>query len=230
MGALAVYRLGRAWLSTGWASFVWSRFEALQYPAYPCRALLLPGLFLPLLAMFAFERLRPRWTAALAGLLVVTNLPHTEPKGFLTFDDEYYDPPSIAAKGLNTTTREEYEPRWVEERPPYDPRRVVGLSASVAVTQVSRRAGREELSVRAEAPTSAESSTFYYPGWTVTIDGVPAIVSPAPVAGTMRFELPAGEHRVVIELAPTPVRRAAMLVTALLSLLLVALECAPRRP
>lgn len=40
---------------------------------------------------------------------------------------------------------------------------------------------------------------------------------------TLRFDLPAGEHRVVIELRPTPVRRAALLVTALTSLLLVAL-------
>jgi hypothetical protein len=45
----------------------------------------------------------------------------------------------------------------------------------------------------------------------------------------MRFELPAGEHRVVLELAPTPARRAGTLVTALSSLLLVALAAAALR-
>ncbi len=225
-GAAAV---AGAWLSTDWAWFVWSRLEALQYLAYPWRALLLPGLFLPLLTIFAFERVGPRWTLALVAMLVVTNLPHTEAKGFLTFDDEYYDPPSIAAKGLNTSTREEYEPRWVEQRPPYDPRRIVGLEAPLAVTEISRRAAREELSIRAQAPTTVQASTFYYPGWSVAIDGVPATVSPAPVSGTMRFELPAGEHHVVIELAPTRVRRAGQLLTGLTALLLVAAAAAGRR-
>lgn len=52
-------------------------------------------------------------------MLLLFNLSHTEPEGFLTFDDEYYAPESIAARGLNTTTREEYEPRWVHLlRPP----------------------------------------------------------------------------------------------------------------
>jgi hypothetical protein len=51
---------------------------------------------------------------------------------------------------------------------------------------------------------------------------VPAPVSPTPVVETVRFELPPGEHRVVIELAPTRVRRAGLLVTALTALLLVA--------
>jgi hypothetical protein len=201
--AFGAAAMAGVWLSTDSASF------------------LLPGLFLPLLAVFAFERVGPRWTLAVVALLVVMNLPHTEAKGFLTFDDEYYDPQSIAARGLSTGTREEYEPRWVEERPPYEARRIVGVAAPLLVTEVSRRAAREELVVRAPAPTTAELTTFYYPGWTVTVDGVPAAVSPVPVRGTMRFDLPAGEHRVVLELAPTPVRRAAMLVTALTSLLLV---------
>jgi hypothetical protein len=211
-----------AWLATDWAWPAWSGVHALRYLHLPWRTLFLPGLFLSLLAVFAFERAGPRWTLTLVAVLVVLNLPHTEAKGFITFDDEYYAPQSLAAKGLNTTTREEYEPRWVEQRPPYDTRPLVGLTVPVEVTKISRRAAREEYLIRARAPTTVQSSTFYYPGWRVVIDGVPTTVSPAPVVGTMRFELPAGEHHVVIELAPTRVRRAALLVTASTGLLLVA--------
>jgi hypothetical protein len=105
----------------------------------------------------------------------------------------------------------------------------VGLTVPVEVTKISRRAAREEYLIRAPAPTTVQSSTFYYPGWRVVIDGVRTTVSPAPVVGTLRFELPAGEHNVVIELVPTRVRRAALLVTAFTSLLLVLAVAAGRR-
>ena len=192
--AFALVAASGAWLATGWSSLVWAHVEVLQYLAYPWRALLLPGLFLPLLAVFAFERAGPRRATVLAGILVLFNLPHSEPKGYLTFDDAYYAPGSIASKGINTTTREEYEPRWVEKRPPYEPRALVALAGSIETSPVSLRAARQEVVVRATAPTPVESTTFFYPGWTVTIDGTEVPASPVPVRGTMRFDVPAGER------------------------------------
>ena len=213
-----------AWLSTDWAAPIWTGVEALQYLAYPWRALLLPGLFLPLLAVFAFDSVGPRWTVAFLTILVLLNLPHTEPRGFLSFDDEYYAPQSIATRGLNTTTREEYEPRWVETRPPYTPRGLVGITRPVEVTEISRRAARQEFLVRAAGPTTVEASTFFYPGWAVAVDGVPTAVSPVPVRGTMTFALPAGEHRVVLALGETGARRAGLAATfSTLTLLVAAL-------
>jgi len=211
-----------AWLSTAWAAPVWSRFETLQYLAYPWRTLALPALFLPLLAVFAFEKIGPRWTAALVGMLVVANLSHTEPKDYLTFDDEYYDARSIATKGLNTTTREEYEPRWVVERPPYSASSILGPAAPVKAIEICRSAARQEFLVSAAARTVVEASTFYYPGWTVTIDGVRTLVLPMEHRGTMTFELPAGEHRVVLKLEPTRTRLVGVLVSIFTLFLLMA--------
>ena len=49
-------------------------------------------------------------------LLALVNLHHTQPKSYLTFDDEYLYPESIVETGYETTTRGEYEPRWVQMR------------------------------------------------------------------------------------------------------------------
>jgi uncharacterized membrane protein len=203
-----------AWLATAWAGPVWTRVEALQYLAYPWRALALPGLCLPLLAVFAFDGVGPRTRGAFVAALVLLNLPHTEPRGYLRFDDEYYSPRSIASRGLNTTTLEEYEPRWVESRPPYDPRGLVAVTGGpLEVVDVQRGAARQEYVVRSPSDAVVETSTFYYPGWAVTVDGVPTEVSPVPVRGTMRLALPAGEHRVVLALGHTGVRRLGLVVT-----------------
>jgi len=229
--ALAAVALLGAWLATSWSAPLWSRVETLQYLAYPWRALLLPGLCLPLLAVPAFERLGRKVAVAAAAVLVAFNLPHTEPKGYLTFDDEYYAPASIAQKGISTTTREEYTPRWVEQRLPYSPVRLRGLDAPLDVLHETIRSARQEYDVRAGRPTSVDAATFYYPGWTVEVDGAPAPVSPAPVDGTIRFGLGAGSHHVVLELRPTPLRRAAWVATlASLAVAAVAVALRPRAP
>ena len=157
---------------------------------------------------------------ALLAVLVAINLPHTEPKGHLTFDDEYYYPESLATKGINTTTHEEFEPRWSNQRPPYYAKPLVGLSGPIEATEISRRTARQEFSVKAQNLTTVESSTFFYPGWTATIDGAPASISPMPVRGTMQFDVPGGEHRVVLALGRTTARSAALMATIFTLLLL----------
>lgn len=207
-------------LSTYWTTGLYAHVHVLQFVNRPWRALVIPGLLLPLLAIFAFERVGPRWASALLAVLVVVNLPHTEPQGYLTYDDEYYGSESLAKLGINTATQEEFEPRWTDVRPSYTPNALAGLSGPIEVTQISRRTAREEFSVRAPIITTVESSTFYYPGWTVMIDSTPAGVSPVPVRGTMQFAVPAGQHTVVLELRRTPVRSRALMVTIFTLLLL----------
>ena len=183
---------------------------------------MLPALFLPLAAAPALERLAPRWCFAVVLALLALNVAHTEPKGYLTFDDEYYAPDSIARKGMNTTTREEYEPAGVETRPPFYDRALVGLSGPVSVEEASTQTQRQEMWVTAAQPTSVETRTFWYPGWSVALDGRDTPVSPVPRRGTMTFEVPAGTHRIILELRPTAVRHAAALISQITLAILIA--------
>jgi hypothetical protein len=203
---VALVLLG-AWLATTWSAPVWSRITALQYLAYPWRTLLLPGLFLPLLAVGAFERLGRRAGLVALALVALVNLPHTEPKGYLTFDDEYYAPQSIAEKGINTTTREEYEPRWVESRPPFTKAVLASRGAPITVREISIATARQELEVTASAPTEVEARTFYYPGWKVAVDGSEVAIAPVAERGTISFSIPPGEHHVALDLGATATRR-----------------------
>jgi hypothetical protein len=125
------------WLATARAAPVWGRVETLQHLAYPWRCLFLPALLLPLLAVPALARLPRAGLVAVIAAVLVLNLPHTEPRGYLTFDDEYYAPASIATRGLTTATREEYEPRWVGARPPFAEAPLVGLTAPVEVLRAT---------------------------------------------------------------------------------------------
>ncbi|HEV3113828.1 MAG TPA: hypothetical protein VGY99_25350 [Candidatus Binataceae bacterium] len=138
--------------------------------------------------------------------LVVINISHTEPKQYLTFDDEYFYPESIAVNGINTTTREEYEPRWVVERPAYSPRPLWADDAKAAVRSRLMTSNAQSFEVSATGPARMYDALFYYPGWTAEVDGREVAVSPAPLTGLITFDVPAGTHNVALRLRPTPLR------------------------
>jgi uncharacterized membrane protein len=227
--ALAAVALAGAWLATTLAAPVWARVGTLQYLAYPWRALMLPALALPLLAVPVLQRL-PRWALfAAVAALAATNLAHTEPKGYFTFDEEYYAPQNIAEKGIGTTTRDEYEPRAVTQRPSYTAVRLSGAPAPIEIRTQELRSARQRFEVHAAAATTAELATLAYPGWRITVDGTRVEVTTVDVRGTMSFALPAGDHTVVAELRLTPLRRAPLFLSVLAALSLAAAVIGSRR-
>ncbi|HKD66408.1 MAG TPA: hypothetical protein VKB84_06170 [Candidatus Binataceae bacterium] len=205
----AAVALAGAWLATQWSSPVWAHVRTLQYMAYPWRTLFLPALAMPLLALYAFQWMGARATALALLALVLINLGHTEPKRYLAFDDEYFYPVSIARKGLNTTTREEYEPRWVAERPAYSGRLLWSDDASVAVRPREQSTGTQSFEVSTAKPARLYDALFYFPGWTATVDGREVAIAPQPVTGLITFAVGAGTHVVALHLRPTPLRAAA---------------------
>jgi hypothetical protein len=206
LAAFGIAALAGAWLATPLSEPLWRHIQTLQYLQFPWRTLFLPALFLPLLAVPALERLPARGRIAVVALLVGINLPHTEPRGYLTFDDEYYASDSIAVRGIYTTSRAEYEPRWVAQRPPFQEEWLRGVDAPLEVRTLSNSTASQEYAVRAERATAVETRTFYYPGWQIRVDEREIAVQPVPERGTMLFDLPAGRHRVTLTLGSTPVR------------------------
>ena len=219
--------IAAAWLATEWSSPVWARVATLQYLVFPWRTLSVCALTIPILALYAFERIGAKLTVAVIVLLVLVNLPHTQPKGYRTYDEEFYSPASIAQNGITTSTREEYEPRWVQARIKYTGDGILTPTPLTVVRELSRSSTRHEYAVTAPALVTVRDSTYYYPGWTVLIDGHETAVSPAPVFGAISFQVPPGNHTVTIELRPTMVRRIAPIISMLtLGILLIALAAA----
>ena len=163
---------------------------------------------MPLLALYAFERMGPRLASAAIVALVLFNIAHTAPKGIQTYDEAYYSADLIAQKGINTTTREEYEPKTVYHRPSL--RRRPAQRCAVDARGISTRASSsnsQSFKVDASEPALMQDSLFDYPGWTVLVDDREVATSPASDSGEMTFNVPAGTHNVLVELRPTPIRR-----------------------
>jgi hypothetical protein len=222
---LAMLALLFALLATEWSAPIWAHVTTLQYMAYPWRTLFLPALLLPLLALPAFEHFGSRFTIAALVVVLMANLSHTQPKGFLTFDDEYYYPASIAREGINTTTREEYEPKWVTERPYRSVLPVWSDDSKVSILRSVSGTRSQELDLSLDRPAHLVDSIFFYPGWAAIVDGHQVPIHVAPVTGLITFDLPAGTHHVELKLSATLIRSfawAVSLATAVLAGVLVA--------
>jgi hypothetical protein len=214
-----------ALLATDLSWVIWEHVGTLQYLVYPWRTLCVPALFMPLLALYVFDAMSPRLASAAILVLVLVNIAHTQPKGIQTYDEEYYSADLIAQKGINTTTREEYEPRTVYHRPAFDSVLLKGVRSAPVVSQLAVNSIHESFTVDASEPSLMQDSLFDYPGWTVLVDDRQVATSPASDSGEITFTVPAGLHSVLVELRPTPIRRwsyYASLVTGALMTLIMA--------
>lgn len=233
--SFAVIALLGAWLATETSAVVWSHVETIRYLTHPWRTLLLPATFLPLLTAPAFDWLKSRarfLAPAAIAFVVLVNFGHTPAKGYISVNDVSFSPDSIARNGVNTSTYEEYEPRWVEHRPPYSAEPLHSSAGQrLDLRDVRLGSARQEMVTILESPTDVETAAFFYPGWTVAIDGHAASILPVPGRGTMTFPMPAGTHRVVLALRPTPLRRMANLLSiAALAGALLVVAMSRRRP
>jgi len=221
-----------ALLATDLTWTIWAHVATLQYLAYPWRTLCVPALFMPLLALYAFERMGARLAAVAIVVLVLVNIAHTEPKGIQTYDEAYFGADSIAQLGINTTTREEYEPRTVEYRPYFDRVLLKGVHSAPVVQQLAVSSNSQSFTVDASEPALMQDSLFDYPGWMVLVDDREVAAAPAPVSGEITFNVPAGIHNVQVELRPTPIRRWSFylsLATAVLMISIVMLALVTAR-
>ncbi|HEY3175928.1 MAG TPA: 6-pyruvoyl-tetrahydropterin synthase-related protein [Candidatus Polarisedimenticolia bacterium] len=83
---------------------------------------------------------------------------------------------------------------------------------------------RKEMEVRSASGGIVNLRSFWFPGWTGTIDGQPLPLAPSDPDATITFRVPPGSHHVTIHFADTPARRAgafvglgSILATALLA-------------
>jgi len=97
------------------------------------------------------------------------------------------------------------------------------LPAGTQVTVVEHSPERERFHVTGDTRFVFRLFTFYFPGWTVYVDGVPTEIMIADPDGLITFWVPEGEHEVVVQLENTPIRWLGIALSGLATITLVVL-------
>lgn len=179
------------------AKFIWDRIPLLQIVAFPWR--LLGPVAVCISAIIAALGPSLKRGAAFAGvmaLLILPNLSHMQPDHYREVDLSFWTPQQIAMRNVEVTSRAEYRPRWMLEVPSYRPDAIQIISGEANVQQIARSVASWSGTVLAKTQATAEMSISYFPGWRVRIDGADVPSWPADRTGLIRFQIPAGDHRV----------------------------------
>jgi hypothetical protein len=199
--------------------WVWERVPLLHPLQFPWRTLSLiaPGTAFLCGVPFVLLPEKPKRPAAgltpsnslmsaMIAALFLLGFPHARPQGYLEIDEADYSPANIAARGIEATARQ-FEPIWVKERPQApatEPATLLqgqGRLLSARLSPITH-----EIDAQITEDARLRVNTFYFPGWTLVVDGVKRPIEVHNLQGTIEFDLEPGEHRVQVFFADTPIR------------------------
>ncbi|MEM7345329.1 MAG: 6-pyruvoyl-tetrahydropterin synthase-related protein [Chloroflexota bacterium] len=213
---------------------MWETISILQVGEFPWRMLGLANLGLALLAGAAllFVPHNVRWivTAGVLVLQILAVTPYLYPVTAFT----QYGQSSLAdqidyerrSQSIGTTTLGEYLPQPVAEAPtnsPLVPALMENqfperfdratLPAAATATLLQQTAVNHAYQVDSPVDFTARFLQFDYPGWVATLDGQPLPITPEPKTGLIQVDIPAGQHRVVVQFRETWERTVPLLMT-----------------
>lgn len=155
----------------------------------------------------------PRWRIAVAALFVsaiilqwrITRVPVT----IADKPDSFY-----STNEATTTVADEYMPVWVkalpEKRPPEKVEFIKGFGT---ITHMRPGTDVMDFEIFSESDGEIRINKIYFPGWGVTVNGIPVPVSVVENDGVMSVPIRAGTSRVEADFRETPGRFAVDLIS-----------------
>jgi hypothetical protein len=213
------------------SKYLWDRLPLLPYLEFPWRFLSLVAFSTALLfglPLFLLAE-KPHLAISLATLLLVglflSGFSHAKPESYLDLKETDYNPQAIAGRGISVTTAEEYEPVYVQERPSTPISKLATLLDGEAQWSSDRLSPTQfTLQVNVVKEARLRMSIFYFPGWTLYVDGAEHSIDYQNPQGLIEFSLEPGEHRIELFFANTLVRNISVCISLVsLVLLLVTL-------
>jgi hypothetical protein len=214
LGFALTLLVAAAFFASTLSQFLWDGLPLLQYLEFPWRFLSLAAVGAALVCGSPFLLLgtrRPKLANGLAALLIaglfLLNFSHAQPEKFYDIVDNDYSPQTIAARWISFTTAEEYEPIWVQQRPQAPAAEPLTFMAGTGrLSVISLSPTYREFQIEVAQPARLRLNTFYFPGWSLTVDGGDRTIDYNNPQGVIEFLLEPGQHVVRFRFGDTPIR------------------------
>ena len=191
------------------------RFAILEKFQFAWRFLSLavfpPAVFLAAAVYLLPKRFKHPAVIALAVVVLGLNSHYYQAKDFLHQPESFYTQPYPSP-----TDTGESAPRWsVRFMEDYPLTHIEVIDGQAEIQEIDRKTNRHEYRAAAVGPVRLVENTLYFPGWQVLVNGQPVEIQFQDPAyrGLMTFNLPSGQHQIVVKFGETKLRLFADLIS-----------------
>ncbi len=197
-------------LMSKFSSFFWANFPFSDLIQFPWRLLSITVFISSFLAacLISLSKNRKVLTFIVVAASIVSTILYTKPASFTNKDDGFY-----STNEGTTTVQDEYLPLWVKVQKPQRANNKIQLPDTARIESLNIRPTSYTATIKSDTATNVEVNSIYFPGWQVKVDNRITPISLVDDFGLINFQLPQGEHKVIIKYTETPVHAAADLIS-----------------
>ncbi len=189
---------------------IWADFPFSDLIQFPWRLLSIIVFISSFLAAYviAASKNKKTLTVIVVAASIISTILYIKPASFTNKGDGFY-----ATNEGTTTVRDEYLPLWVKKQNPARANTKIQVNEDAAVEEQNIRPALYTATIKSDIGTNVQVNSIYFPGWQVKVDGKIAPINYMNDFGLITFQLPQGEHKVIIKYTETPVHTAADLAS-----------------
>ena len=214
--SLIIYTLGAIFIMLQVSNFLWAKMMILQNFQFPWRFLAITVFSTAVLGAFLMDEFPKKYIFYLSLIFILivvfVSRDYFAPKGYLIKPESFYT-------GIynGTTDTGESSPVWsvrfMEHRPK---NHLQVLDGKATVKEVKRLAVEHVYEVTVTKNTYFAENTLYFPGWTITANGVPVNIQfqNMQYRGIMTFHLSPGNYIVQAKYGETRLRFISDIISA----------------
>lgn len=219
---------------------IWNLSSFTRYVQFPWRLLLFTTFASAILAGLLLENIFQKFPKRIYIFSVLVllaifliNVNYFKPSGYKDVSEEkylemYFANRTFSGNGERGYPSKDYlnfaedflpPVKWQTARPKSLPKSLISSKSPADIQYVKKGVGAD-ITVKSKEKNSLQVLLTYFPGWTVYLDGKKIPVSAVSNLGLISFDVPAGQHSVILRFENTLIRIVAD-VLSLVSLLVV---------
>lgn len=201
-------------LMTPYSKLIWDKITILQKFQFPWRFLTIAVFTSSILGAIVTSQIKNYKKLLIVIFTIIVlflNKNNWHAQGYLVKDESFF-----TGVYNGTTDTGESSPIWsvrfMEQRPKSH---IEIISGDAKIKEIGRNSTKHEYETNSEEKIQIRENTLYFPGWELLIDGVKREIEfqDPHNRGVMTFNVPKGNHRIILEFGETKLRLVSNLIS-----------------
>lgn len=206
------------------STVIWEAVETLKFTQFPWRFLGISIFFISILGgylgFFLSKKALKYLIVPLLVVIISVNIGYFKPDSYYKDSvDDHYVGEAVISK--NDRLPKDYLPIWVKKIRDEKLKVPIFIQGSGRISNVKYKTAYLTFDVNSSSESAIETPVTYFPGWQLKVNGEKVKALDPDDFGLIRFDLPPGENKIVMQFTNTAIRTISNLISLFSSALLI---------